>query len=59
LANGTAPKGGTLIASANDLVISKHANALVNGFTFGQSLNGDFKSSMGTDFLAQGFNNIT
>ena len=56
LINNSAPKGGQLIASANDLVITKTANNLAIGFT--EKLADDFKSSMSSDFLAQGFNNI-
>lgn len=56
--NNTIPKGGQFIASANDLTIAKTALALTNNFKFEDKLDTDFISSIGTDFLAQGFNNI-
>jgi len=52
------PKGGTLIASANELVIAKNANELTADFAFEQKLSDNFQSSSSTDFLAQGFNDV-
>ncbi len=56
--NNTAPKGGHFIASANDLIIAKTAQALADDFKFEDSLAEGFQSSIATDFLAQGFNDI-
>lgn len=60
LINQAAPKGGKLVASASELVIAKNANALPNDFTFDQKLpnTNNFQSSISTEFLAQGFNDI-
>lgn len=52
------PEGGKLIASANDLLIAKNANELAEGFGFSQKLAENFQSSIRTDLLAQGFNDI-
>ncbi|MDO9151105.1 MAG: filamentous hemagglutinin, partial [Methylotenera sp.] len=46
------------MASANDLVIAKNAKELATGFVFDQKLSDDFQSSISTDLLAQGFNDI-
>ncbi len=59
LAN-TAPKGASLIASALNLNWVNNANNLASNFAFGDVLNGgdSFISSIGTQFLRQGFNRI-
>jgi filamentous hemagglutinin family protein len=58
LINQTIPKGGKLIASANDLLIAKNANELVAGFAFDKTLDSNFQSSISTDILAKGFNDV-
>ncbi len=58
LTNQAIPNSGKFVASANDLVIAKNANELVSGFTFEQKLDDKFQSSISTDLLAQGFNDI-
>jgi filamentous hemagglutinin len=58
LLNQIVPKGGKFVASANDLVIAKNANELVSGFTFEQKLDDNFQSSISTNLLEQGFNDV-
>ena len=60
LLNNDIPLGATLEASAMNLHWSDSAPALSDGFGFGTVLNGgdDYISSIGTDFLARGFNRI-
>lgn len=56
--NNSTPKGGKFIASANDLIIAKTAQALTENFEFEDTLGAGFKSSISTDLFAQGFNDI-
>jgi filamentous hemagglutinin len=58
IVNNTVPKGGHFIASANDLIIAKAAQALTDNFKFEDSLGANFKSSISTDLFTQGFNDI-